>query len=65
MKGIKLTVLFIFGWLGLFAQASISLDSAIAIALKEHPYLRAAQMELEEQRALKKGSFSLPPSIHA
>ncbi len=60
MKGITLTFLFMFGWLGLYAQTSISLDSAIAEALKRHPHLQAAQMELEEQRALKKGSFSLP-----
>ncbi|HHZ65567.1 MAG TPA: TolC family protein [Flavobacteriales bacterium] len=60
MKGVTLSALLVCVWLGLFAQSTISLDSAIAETLKKHPYLKAAQLELEEQRALKKGSFSLP-----
>ncbi|MBL4755496.1 MAG: TolC family protein [Flavobacteriales bacterium] len=59
MKRTSLTVLILISWIGLFAQTPIGLDSAIAAALSKHPQLLAAQKELEEQAALKKGSFSL------
>jgi outer membrane protein TolC len=37
---------------------AISLDSAEAQTLRRHPRLRQSAQELEEQRALKRGSFS-------
>ncbi|MCH8330550.1 MAG: TolC family protein [Bacteroidetes bacterium] len=42
-----------------FAQTTLTLDSVIAMSLRHHPLFLAAQKELEEQIALKKGSFSL------
>ncbi|GAB3840861.1 hypothetical protein GCM10028821_46440 [Hymenobacter jeollabukensis] len=43
------------------AQVSqvLSLDSAVARAERQHPRLRQAARQLDEQRALKRGSFSL------
>ncbi|GAB2960472.1 hypothetical protein GCM10027048_30260 [Hymenobacter coalescens] len=37
----------------------LSLDSAVARAERQHPRLRQAARQLDEQRALKRGSFSL------
>jgi outer membrane protein TolC len=45
---------------GVIAQTTLALDSAIALSLRYHPQLLAAQKELEKQTALKSGSFSLP-----
>ena len=45
---------------GAIAQTTLTLDSVIAMSLRYHPQLLAAQKELEEQTALKRGSFSLP-----
>jgi len=42
------------------AQSILTVDSVIAISLRNHPQLLVAQQELEEQMALKRGSFSLP-----
>ncbi len=36
-----------------------TLDSIIAMSLRHHPQLKAAQKELEKQKALKRGSFNL------
>ena len=40
------------------AQTAISLDSAEALTLRRHPRLRQSEREIEEQRALKRGSFA-------
>ena len=40
-------------------QVIVRLDSAEALALRRHPRLRQSAQEIEEQRALKRGSFSL------
>ncbi|WP_035560112.1 TolC family protein [Hymenobacter sp. IS2118] len=40
------------------AQTTISLDSAEALTLRRHPRLRQSDREIEEQRALKRGSFA-------
>ncbi|MFD2784178.1 TolC family protein [Hymenobacter rubripertinctus] len=40
------------------AQTVIGLDSAEARSLRRHPRLRQSDREIEEQRALKRGSFS-------
>ncbi|MDU0372252.1 TolC family protein [Hymenobacter monticola] len=40
------------------AQTVIGLDSAEAQALRRHPRLRQSDREIEEQRALKRGSFA-------
>ncbi|AII54309.1 TolC family protein [Hymenobacter sp. APR13] len=40
------------------AQTTISLDSAEAQTLRRHPRLRQSDREIEEQRALKRGSFA-------
>ncbi|MBC6698191.1 TolC family protein [Hymenobacter puniceus] len=40
------------------AQTTISLDSAEALTLRRHPRLRQSTQEIEEQRALKRGSFA-------
>ncbi|GAA4381103.1 TolC family protein [Hymenobacter koreensis] len=40
--------------------AALPLDSAEAQALRRHPRLRQSAQEIEEQRALKRGSFSPP-----
>ncbi|UYZ61343.1 TolC family protein [Hymenobacter latericus] len=40
------------------AQTIISLDSAEAQTLRRHPRLRQSEREIEEQRALKRGSFA-------
>ncbi|AII54489.1 MULTISPECIES: TolC family protein [Hymenobacter] len=40
------------------AQTAISLDSAEALTLRRHPRLRQSDREIEEQRALKRGSFA-------
>jgi len=40
------------------AQTPISLDSAEALTLHRHPRLRQSNQEIEEQRALKRGSFA-------
>ncbi|WP_426491488.1 TolC family protein [Hymenobacter sp. 102] len=40
------------------AQTIISLDSAEAQTLRRHPRLRQSTQEIEEQRALKRGSFA-------
>lgn len=41
------------------AQTSISLDSAIAIALRTHPQIQLSQQEIEQQKASKRGSVDL------
>ena len=40
------------------AQTTISLDSAESLTLRRHPRLRQSDREIEEQRALKRGSFA-------
>ena len=40
------------------AQTAIRLDSAEALTLRRHPRLRQSDREIEEQRALKRGSFA-------
>ncbi|MCZ7153873.1 hypothetical protein, partial [Salmonella enterica] len=40
------------------AQTIIGLDSAEAQTLRRHPRLRQSDREIEEQRALKRGSFA-------
>ncbi|MCI1189836.1 TolC family protein [Hymenobacter sp. DH14] len=40
------------------AQTAIRLDSAEALTLRRHPRLRQSNQEIEEQRALKRGSFA-------
>ncbi|MBT9394888.1 TolC family protein [Hymenobacter sp. NST-14] len=40
------------------AQTVVSLDSAEAQTLRRHPRLRQSTQEIEEQRALKRGSFA-------
>ena len=40
------------------AQTAISLDSAEARTLRRHPRLRQSDREIEEQRALRRGSFA-------
>ncbi|WBO86792.1 TolC family protein [Hymenobacter yonginensis] len=40
------------------AQTVVSLDSAEAQTLRRHPRLRQSAQEIEEQRALKQGSFA-------
>jgi cobalt-zinc-cadmium efflux system outer membrane protein len=40
------------------AQTTISLDSAEALTLRRHPRLRQSDREIEEQHALKRGSFA-------
>ena len=41
------------------AQTTISLDSAIALTLKNHPQIHLSDQEIAEQRSLKKGSFAI------
>lgn len=41
-------------------QVVVRLDSAERQTLRRHPRLRQSAQEIEEQRALKRGSFSLP-----
>ncbi|AHJ96850.1 TolC family protein [Hymenobacter swuensis] len=43
---------------GAWAQTVISLDSAEAQTLRRHPRLQQSDREIEEQRALKRGSFA-------
>ena len=43
---------------GVRAQTAIRLDSAEALTLRRHPRLRQSDQEIEEQRALKRGSFA-------
>lgn len=45
---------------GAIAQSNLILDSVITMSLRQHPQLLAAQIGLEEQIALKRGSFNLP-----
>ena len=46
------------------AQVTLTLDSAIASALRTHPKIQFSQQETEQQKALKKGSFNLEnPSV--
>ncbi len=47
------------GWLSVRAQTLVTLDSALALALKTHPQMQLSRQQVEQQRALKKGSFSL------
>lgn len=45
-------------------QVSVTLDSAIASALRTHPQVQFSQQETEQQKALKRGSFNLEnPSL--
>ena len=53
-------ITYIFVASGAFAQNPLTMDTAIAMAVRVHPQLMVAQKELEEQVALKKGSFNLP-----
>lgn len=41
------------------AQEVFSLDSALANALRSHPQMQLSRQEVDQQKALKKGSFSL------
>ncbi|MBN4061760.1 TolC family protein [Bacteroidales bacterium AH-315-I05] len=59
MRGLFIAI-YILVYSSAFAQATLTLDSVIALAVDHHPQLLAAEKELEEQVALKKGSFSLP-----
>ena len=43
-----------------FGQTILTLDSAIASALRSHPLVQLAQQEILQQQAVRKGSFSLP-----
>lgn len=61
MKKIFLTLLFLPPLFG-FGQTVITLDSAIATTLRTHPQIQFSQQEIEQQRALKKGSFNLENS---
>ena len=42
-------------------QFPISLDSAIAISLRNHPMLQSANYNVQQQQVLKKNSFALSP----
>ena len=75
MKKILLTLFFLPSLLS-FGQTSpppsgevgrgLTLDSAVANALRTHPQIQFSQQEVEQQKALKKGSFNLEnPSIGA
>jgi len=45
-------------------QVSVTLDSAIASAMRTHPQIQFSQQEIEQQKALKRGSFNLEnPSL--
>jgi outer membrane protein TolC len=45
-------------------QDSVTLDSAIASAMRTHPQIQFSQQEIEQQKALKRGSFNLEnPSL--
>lgn len=45
-------------------QVSVTLDSAIAGAMRTHPQIQFSQQEIEQQKALKRGSFNLEnPSL--
>ena len=46
------------GWEGARAQTVVRLDSAEAQTLRRHPRLRQSDREIEEQRALRRGSFA-------
>ena len=54
-----LLILFLIISSSIVAQTTISLDSAVALALKYHPKIHLADQEIAEQKALKKGSFAL------
>ncbi|MEO6166612.1 MAG: TolC family protein [Chitinophagales bacterium] len=43
-----------------FSQTTISLDSAVAAAMRNHPAVKQSQTEILQQQQLKKSSFSLP-----
>lgn len=60
MKKIALLILLLHTGLSGWAQTIVSLDSAIAFALKTHPQLQLSQQQISQQRALKRGSFNLP-----
>ncbi|OGX86439.1 hypothetical protein BEN47_13120 [Hymenobacter lapidarius] len=51
-------LLLVLGREAAWAQTTISLDSAQALTLRRHPRLRQSDREIEEQRALKRGSFA-------
>jgi len=53
-------MLLVSGWLGVRAQTLLTLDSALTLALKTHPQMQLSRQQIEQQRALKKGTFSLP-----
>ncbi len=55
-----LLTLVLLGWgpVALRAQTVVSLDSAETQTLRRHPRLRQSDREIEEQRALKRGSFA-------
>ncbi|MBW8050517.1 MAG: TolC family protein [Cytophagales bacterium] len=59
MHKTSITVLMLINYIGLFAQTTIRLDSAIVYTLKNHPLMQLSQQEIEEQKASKKGSFNL------
>ena len=46
------------GWKSARAQTVVRLDSAEAQTLRRHPRLRQSDREIEEQRALRRGSFA-------
>lgn len=63
MKKTILILFFLFPVL-LFGQTVLSLDSAIAFAIRTHPQIQFSQQEIKQQKALKSGSFNLEnPSL--
>lgn len=60
MQKLFLVILLFISSFGLSGQERmISLNEAIDSALKSHPQLQLSQQEVEQQKALKKGSFNL------
>lgn len=65
MKGI---IVFLLVWPALVmpAQQLLTLDEAVALALGQHPEIKAAMAELEVAEGLRKTAFSLPnPAVFA
>ncbi|MBC7922386.1 MAG: TolC family protein [Ferruginibacter sp.] len=60
MKKTILLILLVSYWFDCRAQTVVTLDSALAYALKTHPQMRLSQQQIDQQRALKRGSLGLP-----
>ncbi len=60
MKKTILMTLLASCWFNVRGQILITLDSALVQALKTHPQMQLSRQQVDQQRALKKGSFSLP-----